>query len=81
MEKLEKKTLWPDNERLIMIEKSQFYENERVYQFGYYDGYQRQNDKIKDIAIAFAEYYTQQTEINRIEAERIFQDFIADYYK
>jgi hypothetical protein len=32
---------WPDDVRLKMIEKSKFYpDDERVYQYGFYDGYQ-----------------------------------------
>ena len=37
---------WPDSVRLKMIEKSEFYGEPKVYQYGYYDGYQLQNDKI-----------------------------------
>jgi len=32
---------WPDKIRLEMIEKSNFYLDPTIYQFGYYDGYQR----------------------------------------
>lgn len=32
---------WPEEARLDMIEKSEWYENPKVYQYGYYDGYQR----------------------------------------
>lgn len=38
---------WPDRVRLTMIEKSNFYEHANVYQYGYYDGYQLQNEKIR----------------------------------
>ncbi len=39
--------LWPDKVRFHMIEKSNFYpERENVYQYGFYDGYQFQNEKI-----------------------------------
>jgi hypothetical protein len=31
---------WPDKVRLKMIEKSKFYVDEQVYQYGFYDGYQ-----------------------------------------
>jgi hypothetical protein len=31
---------WPDDVRFKMIEKSEFYSDPRVYQFGFYDGYQ-----------------------------------------
>lgn len=31
---------WPDKVRLHMIEKSKFYpDDERIYQYGFYDGY------------------------------------------
>lgn len=32
---------WPDAARLDMIEKSEWYESPSVYQYGFYDGYQR----------------------------------------
>jgi phosphoglycolate phosphatase-like HAD superfamily hydrolase len=32
---------WPEEARLDMIEKSEWYENPKNYQYGYYDGYQR----------------------------------------
>ena len=38
---------WPDSVRLKMIEESEFYEHPRIYQYGYYDGYQKRNDQIK----------------------------------
>ena len=37
---------WHDSVRLKMIEKSEFYGDPKVYQYGYYDGYQLQNEKI-----------------------------------
>lgn len=37
---------WPDSVRLKMIEKSEFYGEPTIYQYGYYDGYQLQNEKI-----------------------------------
>ena len=38
---------WPDSVRLKMIEKSEFYGEPSIYQYGYYDGYQKRNDQIK----------------------------------
>ncbi len=38
---------WPDEVRLKMIEKSEFYDNPTVYQYGYYDGYQKRNEDIE----------------------------------
>jgi hypothetical protein len=38
---------WPDAVRFKMIEKSNFYQEPKIYQYGYYDGYQLQNEKIK----------------------------------
>lgn len=32
---------WPDEVRLEMIEKSEFYQHPQIYQYGYYDGYQK----------------------------------------
>lgn len=40
---------WPDSVRLKMIEKSEFYGEPKVYQYGYYDGYQLQNEKIDKV--------------------------------
>ena len=41
MSSQENKPYWPDETRLKMIEKSEFYpEQEKVYQYGYYDGFQ-----------------------------------------
>lgn len=34
-----KKHYWPDEVRLKMIEKSEFYSDPKLYQFGFYDGY------------------------------------------
>ena len=31
---------WPDEVRLKMIEKSEFYSEPQVYQYGFYDGFQ-----------------------------------------
>jgi hypothetical protein len=31
---------WPDEVRLKMIEKSEFYQDPQIYQYGFYDGYQ-----------------------------------------
>lgn len=43
LEKLRVKC-WPDEIRLQMIEKSEFYPNDKIYQFGYYDGWMKQFD-------------------------------------
>lgn len=49
---------WPDEVRLKMIEKSEFYpEQEKIYQYGYYDGFQEYHknhtapllDRIKEL--------------------------------
>ena len=37
----EQKNNWPDEVRLEMVHRSEFYENPSVYQYGYYDGYQK----------------------------------------
>ena len=38
---------WPNEPRLKMIEKSElYYGSEKVYQYGFYDGYQYQNKEI-----------------------------------
>lgn len=45
--KLTNKERWPDSVRLKMIDKSNFYGQPNVYQYGFYDAYQLQNDKIE----------------------------------
>jgi hypothetical protein len=41
---------WPDEIRLKMIKKSEFYSgNERMYQYGYYDGYQEAFKEIEKL--------------------------------
>lgn len=35
------KTKWPDEIREEMIRKSEYYDNSQIYQYGYYDGYQK----------------------------------------
>lgn len=45
--KLTTKESWQDATRLKMIEKSAFYQNQQVYQYGFYDAWQMQNDKIE----------------------------------
>lgn len=40
---------WPDNVRLQMIERSEFYSEPKIYQYGYYDGYQ---NRFKDKRVA-----------------------------
>ena len=37
---MSKKIFWPDAVRLKMIEKSEFYQEPNIYQYGFYDGYQ-----------------------------------------
>lgn len=39
--KLKPKFNWPDDIRRKMVEKSEFYTEPKVYQFGYYDGFQK----------------------------------------
>jgi len=38
--------IWPNKVRLYMIEKSKFYEDERIYQYGFYDGYQYASQRL-----------------------------------
>ena len=38
---MEKAIKWPDNVRLEMIEKSNFYQEPKIYQYGYYDGFHK----------------------------------------
>ena len=41
------KDRWPDQVRLDMIENSEWYESPSVYQYGFYDGYQRAKKETK----------------------------------
>lgn len=44
------RTFWPDDIRVEMVDKSEFYPDEKnVYQFGYYDGFQRALKYIKSL--------------------------------
>ena len=33
--------VWPDDVRLTMVDKSEFYGDPRIYQYGYYDGFMK----------------------------------------
>ena len=47
-----KNEIWPDNVRLYMIEKSEFYpDDKRVYQYGFYDGYQYAQNEITELKL------------------------------
>lgn len=46
--KLTAQQQWQDEVRLLMIDKSEFYQHPNIYQYGYYDGYQIQNRKIEN---------------------------------
>lgn len=48
---------WPDNIRLVMIEKSQFYKEPTIYQYGYYDGYQKAIQELKTIKEVLSTLY------------------------
>ena len=45
-ERLSAEEIWPNKVRLYMIEKSKFYEDERIYQYGFYDGYQYASQRL-----------------------------------
>ena len=62
---------WPDADRLRMIDKSEFYSEPRVYQYGYYDGYQIQSEKI-DRAVKLI----QEARQNSDRSDAILQDAI-----
>lgn len=40
---------WPDEVRLKMIEKSEFYSEPRVYQYGFYDGFQHAQSQTREL--------------------------------
>lgn len=41
---------WPDEIRLLMIDKSEIYQgSEKVYQYGYYDGFQKAIEYLKNL--------------------------------
>ena len=52
---------WPDEIRKEMIERSKLYDHDREYQYGYYDGWQKQNDNIKalETKVKELEVYTE----------------------
>ena len=43
------KTHWPDEVRLKMIEKSEIYSDTRVYQYGFYDGFQHAQSQSQEL--------------------------------
>lgn len=49
--KLQKPRIWTNDVRIVMIEKSEFYSNPLIYQFGYYDGYHKgfENSKAHEL--------------------------------
>jgi len=49
------KRKWPDNIRLEMIEKSEFYTEYKTYQYGYYDGWQKAQKQNSDLLEALKE--------------------------
>jgi hypothetical protein len=58
---------WPDEVRLEMVEKSEFYSEPTIYQYGYYDGYQK------------AYYAAQSLPVTGEDRERII--CAANYYQ
>ena len=40
---------WPDEVRLKMIEKSEFYSEPQLYQYGFYDGFQHAQSKTQEL--------------------------------
>lgn len=40
---------WPDEVRLKMIEKSEFYSEPQVYQYGFYDGFQHAQSQTQEL--------------------------------
>ncbi len=72
-----KKLHWPDNVRLKMIEKSKFYDpNERIYEYGYYDGYQKSIDENQEIRTIWAELLQA-----LIEAKQALNGIQSIYFK
>jgi hypothetical protein len=54
------KNNWPDSIRLEMIEHSKFYDDPRIYQYGFYDGYQKMkanHDKLLEALEAVNDYF------------------------
>ena len=51
MKEKEQRTNWPDEIRLAMIEKSRFYGEDKIYHYGYYDGYQKAIQRLKEKGI------------------------------
>ena len=40
---------WPDEVRLNMIEKSEFYSEPQIYQYGFYDGFQNAQPQTQEL--------------------------------
>lgn len=54
------KNRWPDAVRLKMIERSEFYTQPNIYQYGFYDGYQLSREELE----------AKDEEIQRLESEQ-----------
>lgn len=53
MENTKTNNNWPDAPRLKMIERSEFYgDSARVYQYGFYDGFQYRNKEVSELLAA-----------------------------
>ena len=48
---MENTNKWPDATREFMIEKSKTYENQKDYNYGFYDGYQKKSDEAEKTVI------------------------------
>lgn len=84
------KPVWPNDIRLKMIEKSEFYSEPKIYQYGYYDGFQKgigvSTDQIKPtneqkyVSIKVSNIITQIAKETNIKGytEGIIETFLPD---
>ena len=74
---------WPDEVRLHMIEKSKFYDDEVVYQYGFFDGYQYAFNEIRELKLMLqqAEDAAGANEQRAREAEQACRDLDKGYLK
>ena len=80
-----KKLIWPNDVREEMIKKSEFYyESERVYQYGYYDGFQKAIDGLEILPSELLKQNKEMREVlemalNRLKNTTEYE--VVDFYK
>ena len=79
MEQETKKHNWPEEVRLKMIERSEFYQEPKVYQYGYYDGYQEALNQSPQPAASLQEAAKELSNITDEDIISVAKLFHEDY--